>query len=517
MSKTNWNVTDDAQFEALLSQNLPDTPPTGIVEDVTPWRRAINRILVGLLLCAVNIAFLKLEYILPLIGMFLILLGFRTLRKENGYLCACWIMTAIRFAIHYFVLISNGTVYHMTLKELPIIRGISITGAVLLVVTAFCFWLGLRALRKKSGVSFKTSAAGAFVWWHSAIFGIALFEVTSLALVLIAVALFFLFLYLVYKQSYELDEAGYVVSAAPVRISDRRLVSVLLAVLLVGLGCAYTIGGKYPMQWQTIETKAQIMAEEQMNIQEPLYADAEVVDIKRMLLALGAPERILNDMTVEDILACQGARQVVVYPKDDVVWEEQELYEEDVKNALHIQSFGVELENNRWKMIHHFSWDGAPGFAGVDAICLQKGFNRSYVEHSWYWNQLSDYTGRVLYDKNGKTLWAPYYFLEDKTYTSGIPFWEGESLTEGVATFSFPRNAQNARGYFCYDVERLHEDGGFNVIVDYMHQQNKLQYPVYTADEWRNLGLSWSRREYIWMKQEYFQFFTNEDGMIETP
>ena len=60
-----WETMTDADFEAMLAQSVPDTPPEEIVAEVTPWRRAMNRILFGMALCAITLNFLCLNYILP--------------------------------------------------------------------------------------------------------------------------------------------------------------------------------------------------------------------------------------------------------------------------------------------------------------------------------------------------------------------------------------------------------------------------------------------------------------------
>ena len=57
---------DDA-FEALLAQSVDELPPEEIVADVTPWRRAMERVLFGLALCMVTLNFWCLNYLLPAI------------------------------------------------------------------------------------------------------------------------------------------------------------------------------------------------------------------------------------------------------------------------------------------------------------------------------------------------------------------------------------------------------------------------------------------------------------------
>ena len=55
------SARDDA-FEALLAQSVDELPPEEIVADVTPWRRAMERVLFGLALCMVTLNFWSQNY-----------------------------------------------------------------------------------------------------------------------------------------------------------------------------------------------------------------------------------------------------------------------------------------------------------------------------------------------------------------------------------------------------------------------------------------------------------------------
>ena len=72
MDKQQWNM-DDLDFDRLLEEGLPEEPPDSIAQAVTPWRRAMRRILWGLALNAVTFQFFGLQYWLPLAGVVLVL------------------------------------------------------------------------------------------------------------------------------------------------------------------------------------------------------------------------------------------------------------------------------------------------------------------------------------------------------------------------------------------------------------------------------------------------------------
>ena len=83
MTDRNWDPAEERKFDAMLESGLPELPPKEIVEEVTPWRGAFNRVLVGIVFGTVTLSFLWLDYILPAIGAVLSLLGYRALRHRD--------------------------------------------------------------------------------------------------------------------------------------------------------------------------------------------------------------------------------------------------------------------------------------------------------------------------------------------------------------------------------------------------------------------------------------------------
>jgi uncharacterized membrane protein len=52
---------------------------------LNPWKKPIMEITLGFALTSITLNFLWLQYILPAIGIVLIFIGARSLRKENKY------------------------------------------------------------------------------------------------------------------------------------------------------------------------------------------------------------------------------------------------------------------------------------------------------------------------------------------------------------------------------------------------------------------------------------------------
>ena len=76
-------MSDDLRFDALLTEGADALPPA---PDVSPWRGAMSCIVWGIALKTLTLQILYLDDILPTLGCILLVLGFRTLRQENGAL-----------------------------------------------------------------------------------------------------------------------------------------------------------------------------------------------------------------------------------------------------------------------------------------------------------------------------------------------------------------------------------------------------------------------------------------------
>ena len=70
------NSPKEIDLETLFAESFSALPPDEVVEKVNPFRRAVNRVLIGMALCTLTLNFCGLNYILPTVGMVLSLLGF---------------------------------------------------------------------------------------------------------------------------------------------------------------------------------------------------------------------------------------------------------------------------------------------------------------------------------------------------------------------------------------------------------------------------------------------------------
>ena len=112
-----WNKLNENDFENLLKNSLNDIPPQNIIDEVSPYKDAIGHIVWGIGLTTITLNFLLLNYILPFIGAILMLLGFRSLRKENKWFFGGYILSIIRLIYVLSSLILNSTIYNEFIQQ----------------------------------------------------------------------------------------------------------------------------------------------------------------------------------------------------------------------------------------------------------------------------------------------------------------------------------------------------------------------------------------------------------------
>lgn len=498
------SARDDA-FEALLAQSVAELPPEEIVAEVTPWRRAMNRILFGMALCAITLNFLCLNYILPAVGTVLLLLGFRTLRRENRWLGGCFVCAVLRTACVFPSLILNTTI----LPGDACRSAAAAVSAALMLTLLLCFWQGLRAVRRKAGLPAQGGGAGALLAWYVLICVLVAVHYTGLLVPIAMLVGYVCILRSLSRLSGALDEAGYAITPQPVRVTDRCIALVLAAALGIGCTLGYLFGSSYRMDWQPADTSEQ----------------TQTAAIRQQLLDLGFPETVLNDLTPEDIAACDGALRVVAVTEDHpfndgrtVSYKESDgeggvvsvldtVY--DVKE-LRLTGVAVQLPGERetWMVFHHFLWTTDPGFYGTEAIQIRPAY-RSIPEG---WSAAGDVTGRVLYDRDGQTFAAPYASLGAQTFTANTVLWGEQTNTDLFAAFSLPRHAEHARGYVAYSTTEALNGYILSSGEYYVHQQTWLQYPVVTAME-KRLTAAWGDTGAFRTVQDALQFYP-ADGQL---
>ena len=498
---------NDREFDALLESAAPELPPDDVARDVTPWRRAIGNILGGSALCSITLNFFCLNYLLPTIGVILHLLGFRPLRRENRWFRACWLLAVLRAALFLPCIALNATIYSNAVYASSVGTALAYATVTAQLLLFFCFWRALRAAQQKAGTEVRAGSAAALLIWYAAVLVLAHFQYVSLLFALAMLGCYLFILYSLCRLTWEMEESGYALTPAPVRLSDGALVRIIVALLAAGIACGYLFFGSYRMDWQP----------------ESGSLSAEAVEIRAQLLALGYPEDALNDLSEDDLLACRGAQDLIRQECDmpgDPGHEERTVIGSTThirtvydQKGLHLTDVAVQLpgEPERWAVFHHFRWSDDTVFYGTECLLVRPAYNSPYWQVSGY--LLREPTGRLLYDADGVTCAAPYRSLTREAYGRTSFFGDTQHFSDIFAAFSLPARGEGRRGYLTYSIEVADGDWTADSWVFYAHQYSPLQYPVQTARDLLRISAAGSRGVFV-IERSNLMFSRNKDGSL---
>ena len=488
----------DKEFDLFLEDAMDAPPPAELSDEFTPWRGAMNRILWGTVWTTITLNFLYLDVILTAVGYVMQLLGFRALRKENkwfrlGYGLSClrlswWILN---FAVHCTIY-SGAPVMERMLSVVA--YGMLIPGFLILL----CLRNGIRTVQKKVDLPPHGGNALLICFCLMVFFATAkLGGIAAWGLMIVYVCI----LRNLFTLSKDLDEAGYAVSPAPVRFSDSAVKRVCTAVIFLTLVTGLCFFGSYRMDWQPVTASR----------------SDEAAAVRQELLALGFPAHILDDLTEEDLLSCQGAERIVVDVEDHPINNGREVGEQTSmglhlytvydRKELRITGIALELpgERERWKIIHHFQWVIDPGFRGTEALHLWPAYRMGEG-----WSTADELSGQVLYTHRGESYAAPFHSLGNETYTQNTIFWGQQTSTDVFAEFSLPNRGENHRGYISYTVAEVQDGWSIDAWINYTHQTPWPQYPVISAKQKeQTMGVGDTRT--FKTIQDALQFFPGED------
>lgn len=473
MSEQKKSFMDEQDFDALLSRSLPELPPEDIVARTVPGKKALNRILIGYFLSTFTINGLGLNLILPVIGQILMLLGFRALQHENRWFSACYVFAVLQAFLRFGKLILDTTIFDLPFEDPQNAASafyIALALQVLLtVVSLLCFWRGLRTVQKACGIRSKAIGVLALLAWNLLFCAMALLQMRGhffggYTLLFLLFSLIII-LWMISRQAKALDATGYVLQPAPLRLSDRTLTLIILAILAIGCTCGHLFFSSYTMDWQKIDSTE----------------SAATSETKTHLAALGFPEDILDDLTPEDLARCRDAEQVVVDARtlnsENPTFDNGD-YDIRLTNVIVL----VPGDTPRVILFNHFSWLSTPKFYGTAALNILP----TYEVSAELWRLEDGPTGRILYDDGDDSFVADYHSIEMRTVTSNL-FRNVAPSPSLYASFIFPNQGTRQRGYITYTIAPRallpegYRQAGYSQMT-YMHQKKRFLYPAETAD-----------------------------------
>lgn len=468
----------EKEFEKDILDALPEIPPADILKKVIPCRRAMNFIIAGLALSTIRINLFWLQFILPSLGFIFLIIGFRTLSYENSWFRLCKISAVILNVFNVLSLGINATIYREAFSDSVYGRAMMVIDAFVIILLLIFFAEGLRELQQKAGIKPHTGFLIMMMLWYfiAAFLGFVEAEVGLLGFIF--VILYILFLISLNKVAKALYASGYAIKTMPVKMSDKWIYAIVLSAAVISISCGLIFFNSYHMNWTPV----------------PENENSEVEDVKAHLLNLGFPENVLNDLSDEDIMSCKGALDLTKKVEELPMNNGREVVEENLGNStvydvkeLVVTHILIKLPSDnenkiRWRVFHYFYWKVDPGFCGTDVMEIWTPKND--VVNSF--EITSDFTGRVMYNKDGKNYSSPYYSVSNKVFVSS--FGDARRYENPYLEFSLPKDGDSKRFYVTYEFEQVGPPVIISCWVNYVHQKNVFMYPFVTASEFCSGG-----------------------------
>ena len=499
-------MSDDLRFDQVLTEDAAALPPSGV--EVNPWREAMCLVLWGLGLTTLTLHFLYLDVILPAVGAILMVMGFRTLRRENRAMQWCYRLSVAAAAVRSIA---------YTLNALPWETGYVPAYVTILLTLALyvCLWRGMVGVSRAAGSEKPAApAAGALVIFYAVLIPLAYIGLEGWLAVLPLVIIYIAILRNLVKLSRSLADTGYVVTAAPVRLPSWAVLWGYLGVTLAAILLAMFLGQRYPMDWQPRADVPQDAA------------------IRAELLERGFPEKVLNDLTAEETAKMSGATEIrtqtdMEYDKtryrelNTDIWYDTAMpdnwqYDHAEKQQDGSYRYVYRIYDVRTCVMTHVAVLLEEECIILHHAAIVKPPKESYTEAMelwpvWYgdpdeWSRGGWYQGRVLCDKDGRSYAAGFSALTEGSYES-TGFFGSSRRSAITAEWSRLHGSENIRAYILYDARSLTPKWGY---LDSWCNCARQTRPVYPFRDALTLWHSWITNDSIDLWQTALQVWSDE-------
>ena len=156
-------LTPAQEMADALSAPEVETPD---VSD-SPFCRAMGLIAGGLAVTGVTLNFWNLDVLLPLVGTLCLLIGFRAMRRVNGFLRAGYVCACLHMLLLFVELGQNAAVCRETAAADTVSTALAFGSAAVRLALLFCLWQGLLDMQRAVGRTPPAApAAGALLLWY---------------------------------------------------------------------------------------------------------------------------------------------------------------------------------------------------------------------------------------------------------------------------------------------------------------------------------------------------------------
>lgn len=428
------------------------------------WRTPINCISIGFAFTVITFNFFWLQYILPVIGVALLYLGFRSLHKENKWLNAGWIFSIINVLLHIANLIYICTPLNTKFDNMYIILSVLTTFELCFI---FIFRHGLKLLAEKGNMKLKRDPLLALGIWKILMIISVLIGIGSLLWVFVPLMIFYFYtIYSLGKLAEEFEELPFEpMEETEKTISKKIIIGYgLVCVLIISICCATF----YHIELEETELKTSTTQE-----------------MREVLIEKGFPKDIIKDISDDEIMLLKNPIYVD--------------FSSEILNFgynLEATSIYIELEDSSMYSVQYFNWKDGKAY-------WRDNFSISCSE------VLKLVSGRLLYEEKGIEKIALIPKLKNELFTSND--WFGNLLESWTITGSvnYPFGSTKQRGYVFYKLD-LKEDVCFGGnIFNYEHYILPFRVPYSETEATNNLFNENLRQHYTNFKTKVYRE-TNE-------
>lgn len=468
---------NDKELESLLMEEVLDEAfDDEVVKNVNPWKESFWFIMWGLAMTTIRFSSIDTLELLPLLGIVVMMLGFRGLKAENRWFMAGFVCTALYLAYAFAMRLICASLWNNEILSMWFFRSGMYTymGLLLTGIIYVCMWRAVISAEKKAGIEIHSVSPVMLVVWYVLLVVAALLGVSGMFSFIVMAGGYIVILVGIGNVYKGMDRIGYGFKASRIRIPNIVIVIAVFAIYGVLLLITVT-NNYYPMEWKELEAEQ----------------NSDTVEIKENLKQLGVPENVLEDMKEEDLLACEGAVKVHIctgdmplnegYRKEEQKYNGNwEIYTAYDHYYLSVTNIAVQLSEDEsvWRMIYHFDYNDNIKFKGIEVIQIMEytlGLGDAWIN--------GDISGQVLYEKSGKRYASDFYSLQNEEY-SFVSIIGSESGNDIFARYSFDEKADDYSGYVSYEIEGMIDDFlESGIMVDYYHQDSYNVYSTTTASD----------------------------------
>ncbi len=417
----------DDRMDELLGELALDPEDTA-----DPWRRPVRLLIWGILLSTVTLNFWNLDMLLPGVGLILMYLGLRALRRENRGFRAAWALAIGRFLFTAAVDCFAATPF----ERADVLAALYIPSAALQIVQLLALRAGFAGVFDRAGSERRLRSFNWLIVMQILVAVLGFLNVGSMGI--FGAALLGLYIGIIvalFKLPRALGDAGCALRNAPVRLGDLPAAALAGAALLALVAGAYFAGIAMRVPNAELYTP-----DDSRTLADGLPAEAAEL--------LTPAEAALFEDAVEIQFKSRGPETL---PDGTVI---------EFCTAV------AELPEQKLLILHIFRYlEGGPKYGDGFECWHSSHFTRAVRPDTGS----PQPTGALVYQRGGETYRAPLRDLRGGHAVIPGVLWndEGDRITGNVYA---PRGAENARGYVLYMV-RAQSDSHliYNLCMNYLH------------------------------------------------